>query len=73
MTEYDRFCEFLWAYARFKGSGATNEDLRNTPFKYADTLQAMNQGRVTIDEVLHRFTMAVHHYCRKGRRISESN
>lgn len=73
MSEYDRFCEFLWAYARFKGTGATDEDLRNTPFKYADMLRAMNQGRVTIDVVLNQFAMSVHCYCRKGRRIAESN
>lgn len=72
MTEYDRYCELLWAYARFKGLGATEEDLRNTPFKYADTLQAINQGRVTIDVVLGRFSTAVHRHMRRGRRISEA-
>ncbi len=72
MSEYDRYCEMLWAYARFKGVGATDEDLRNTPFKYADTLQAVNQGRVSLDEAMHRFGMAVHRHMRRGRQISEA-
>lgn len=72
-SRYDHFCDLLWEYCRWKGIGCTDEDLRNTEYPYAEVLQRVDHGKVSLQNAMEGFALTVHRNRYRGRRIAEAS